>query len=220
MARLQRVVVVGASRGIGQALAEELARHGTVVIPTVRVRANGVWSIIVDMADPDAGSAIEAEVRRGELDAIVINAGIFGPEHQDVARIDRSEVADLFWTNAVAPVRLARRLLPLVRAGGVIALMSSRTASIGLNTDGDMEIYRASKAALNALSRSLAIKDALPSGVGVLLLHPGWVKTDMGGSNAPVEVADSVAGLRTVIEAGLDQPAHRFIDYQGNELTW
>jgi NAD(P)-dependent dehydrogenase (short-subunit alcohol dehydrogenase family) len=101
-----------------------------------------------------------------------------------------------------------------------VAFLSSRTGSISLNDTGDMELYRASKAALNSLSRSFAVKDALPVGVGVLLLHPGWVQTDMGGDDAPVTLAESVEGLRRVLLASLDDPAHRFLDYKGATIDW
>ena len=225
MTGLRRAVVVGASRGIGKALVEELDRRGTAVTGTVRdPHGSGPTgdgrSVVLDLSDPDAGRALEAVLRPGELDALIVNAGIFGPAHQDVAQVECEETAELFWTNAIAPVRLARRLLPLVRRGGVIAFMSSRTASIALNAEGDMELYRASKAALNALSRSFAVKDALPADIAVLLLHPGWVQTEMGGSNAPVTIRQSVAGLSAVIERALDHPTFRFTDYQGDELAW
>jgi NAD(P)-dependent dehydrogenase (short-subunit alcohol dehydrogenase family) len=218
---LRHVAVIGASRGIGKALAEKFTEQGATVTATVRtMRGGGDRSPLLDLSDPDAGRTLEAVVERGTLDALVVNAGIFGPDHQDVLQAQRDEVADLFRTNAVAPVRLARRVMPLVRKGGVIAFMSSRTASISLNADGDMELYRASKAALNSLGRSLAIKDALPAGIGVLMLHPGWVQTEMGGSEAPVTVADSVGGLIGVIREAMDRPDCRFVDYEGHELGW
>lgn len=225
---MSEFIIIGASRGLGKALAEELASHGARVTATVRKERDlatfdgnvAIETVLLDLRDENAGAPLAHRFQAGAIDAIIVNAGSFGPDHQDVTQVSADEAASLFWTNAIAPVSLARRLLPLVRPGGVIGFLSSRTASISLNDEGDMELYRASKAALNSLSRSFAVAHALPANVGVLLLHPGWVQTDMGGSSAPVAVADSVRGLRSVIAESLDRPAHRYVDYQGDAIPW
>lgn len=229
MKTLNRVLVVGASRGIGRALAEQLAsQDGAQVTATVRqlplqgaqALQAGIDHVILDLNDPDAGLDLLQNLKPGDFDAIFVNAGVQGPAHQDAAQARRDEIAELFWVNALAPVRLARRLLPLVRRGGVCAFMSSRMGSIACNDDGALELYRASKTALNGLARSFAVKDALHKGIGVLLLHPGWVQTDMGGADAPVTIDESVRGLRAVLAAALDDPRHAFLDYQGQPIDW
>jgi NAD(P)-dependent dehydrogenase (short-subunit alcohol dehydrogenase family) len=224
---LKQALIIGASRGLGHAMAEALAKGGTSVTATVRdvsrspfAEAPGIVTVALDVNDPQGGERLVSAHNQSRFDLVLVNAGIKGPDHQDVSKANAAEITDLFFTNAISPVRLARGLLPLVRSGGVLAFMSSRMGSVALNETGSSELYRASKAALNSLARSFAVRDALPAGVGVLMLHPGWVQTDMGGASAPVTIADSIGGLTQVIETALDHPAHRFIDYQGEELAW
>ena len=92
--------------------------------------------------------------------------------------------------------------------------------SVTLNKDGSMELYRASKAALNSITRGFAHNEAIPAQIGVLNLHPGWVQTEMGGSNAPVTVKESTTGIVRVIEGFLGKTEQQFIDFQGNEMAW
>ena len=107
-----------------------------------------------------------------------------------------------------------------MKANSLIAFMSSRMGSVALNDDGSMELYRASKAALNSISRGFAQNEAIPLNIGVLNLHPGWVQTEMGGSQAPVTVKESTAGLVKVIQASIGSNQHKFIDFQGHEMAW
>ncbi|ELY6346883.1 SDR family oxidoreductase [Cronobacter muytjensii] len=221
----KNIIIIGASRGIGRGLAEAFASEGAQVIATVR-REQGheethpqITTQRVDMTDAASCARLQQALSALTVDALVVNAGVFGPDHQSVSEATEEEIASLFMTNAVAPVRLAQALLPQVREGGVIAFMSSATASFTRNDTGDMALYRASKSALNSLARSFAVTKALPGKRGVLLLHPGWVQTDMGGERAPVTVAESAAGLQKVINAALDNPQCQFIDYLGKAIA-
>ncbi|ELZ8935139.1 SDR family NAD(P)-dependent oxidoreductase [Cronobacter dublinensis] len=222
---VQHIVIIGASRGIGRGLAEAFASAGANVIATVRREMGNedehprISTQVVDMTVLVSCARLQEALSTVTIDALVVNAGVFGPDHQSVSQVTEEEIASLFMTNAVAPVRLAQALLPQVREGGVIAFMSSATASFTHNETGDMALYRASKSALNSLARSFAVTKALPAKRGVLLLHPGWVQTDMGGQRAPVTVAESAAGLQNVINAALDNPQCRFIDYQRQEIA-
>lgn len=103
---------------------------------------------------------------------------------------------------------------------GVIGFLSSRMGSVSLNDTGDRELYRASKAALNSLSRGFAINEAIPAGVGVINLHPGWVQTDISGSEAPVTIDQSTSGMVDVLEAALGRAEHRFLDFESHDLSW
>ncbi|ELY4600236.1 SDR family oxidoreductase [Cronobacter malonaticus] len=221
---VQHILIIGASRGIGRGLADTFARDGADVIATVREKKSEethprITTQIVDMTDPASCARLHEQLSAVTFDALIVNAGIFGPDHQSVSQATEQEIASLFLTNAIAPVRLAEMMLSQVREGGVIAFMSSSTASYTNNDTGDMALYRASKSALNSLARSFAVTTALPGKRSVLLLHPGWVQTDMGGERAPLTVEESAAGLKDVINAALDKPQCRFIDYRGREIA-
>jgi NAD(P)-dependent dehydrogenase (short-subunit alcohol dehydrogenase family) len=150
----------------------------------------------------------------------VINAGVTGGRADTASTVSRDAMAQLFWTNAIAPIRAGRVLLPLVREGGSIGFMTSILGSVGGRTHGYAELYSASKAALNSLSRGFAVQDVGSRAVAVLNLHPGWVKTEMGGAAATLTVQDSVAQMRRTLSR-LDA-SHRgaFINQEGQTLPW
>ncbi|GHC15651.1 short-chain dehydrogenase [Kushneria pakistanensis] len=228
----RRALVVGASRGIGLGLVQVLLARGWQVTATVRDSArtpqalsdlreqhdNALEIMELDLAQSPAGLAASLGPRA--LNLLVISAGIMGPDHQRAEQASRDEVGELFDLNAMAPLRLARALLPAMAPESVIGFLSSRMGSVSLNDSGDRELYRASKAALNSLTRGFAVNEAIPAGVGVLNLHPGWVQTDMGGDDAPVTVEQSVTGLVSVLEGALGRVEQRFVDFEGQTLTW
>ncbi len=219
-------LVIGASRGLGLGLVRELAGRGWSVAGTVRsaadspaVQAAGGTALIADITDPASIAALPATA----LDLLFVNAGVHGPAHDDAAQATADEAGALFLTNALAPVAAARALLDRIEPGGVLAFMTSRMGSVAGNDRGDMELYRASKAALNSLTRSMVAKldPARPGGpLTVLSLHPGWVRTDMGGGGADLDVETSVRGLVDVILARRGTPGSAFLDYSGAELPW
>jgi NAD(P)-dependent dehydrogenase (short-subunit alcohol dehydrogenase family) len=124
-------------------------------------------------------------------------------------------------TNTMSPFRVTAAFLPhlLNSEKKIVATISSRLGSMSENQEGRRYIYRSSKAALNAVMKGLAI-DLADDGIRVVLLHPGWVSTDLGGPNAPVKAGESVTGMRRVIGGLKDGETGIFIDYNGNELTW
>jgi NAD(P)-dependent dehydrogenase (short-subunit alcohol dehydrogenase family) len=225
-------VIVGASRGLGLGLAAELAGRGWNVVATARqpARAQKLQALAaahsgrleIEALDVDRDADIEAfaqRVARRRLHLVFLNAGISGPQGRTAAQATREEVAEILWTNALAPIRIAERLLPQLVEGRTVAFMSSVLGSVAQNTSGGYDLYRISKASLNMLSRSFAAAHAQRSGITVLSLHPGWVRTDMGGPDAPVGIEESVRGLATVLESrhGRD---HLYLDYQGQKLPW
>ncbi|MCP1315740.1 SDR family NAD(P)-dependent oxidoreductase, partial [Halomonas sp. 707D7] len=162
MPNAQRAVVIGASRGIGLGLVAEWLARGFEVIASVREGASRealkaleqrhpgrLEIVVVDLAAPDELGRLLA---CAHIDVLMVVAGIMGPDHQRAECASREELGELFWTNATAPVVLARTLLPAVRRGGTIGFVSSRMGSVALNEEGDRELYRASKAALNSLT--------------------------------------------------------------------
>jgi NAD(P)-dependent dehydrogenase (short-subunit alcohol dehydrogenase family) len=155
-----------------------------------------------------------------KLDALLVNAGIAGPDHMSASQATEAEIGSLMYTNAVAPIRIARALIGSLREKtGVLAFTSSAMGSVGLGSDGYHELYRASKAALNSLSRGLWA-EVKGRGITLLTLHPGWVRTDMGGPSAPVSVAESARGLVDVIERERGKHHHAFLDFTGKAVAW
>lgn len=223
-------IIIGASRGIGLALVGEFAGRGWQVTATARGDAPDLAALAaasggritlatVDIDDEASISALDAALADKAFDLIFVNAGVYGPAHQSVDKVTTAEIGALMMTNAIAPVRLARRLLPRARPGGTIALMTSILGSVALNEGGTADLYRASKAGLNTIARGFYTNDVAKLGLTLLNLHPGWVKTAMGGPQAPIEIADSVRGVADVIEANT-AGGHHYLDFEGNRLPW
>lgn len=223
----RRALIIGASRGIGLGLAEELAARGWHVFASQRrpseplaraAETAPIETVTADVTDPASLEALAARIEPGSLDVVLVNAGIMGSENQSVASATAEEVSEIVMTNAVGPARAARLMLPLLRDGGTLAFTTSRLGSIA-ESSGGYDLYRMSKAAQNMLARGIFAQEATPRGIAVLSLHPGWVQTDMGGPAAPLTVEQSVRGLADVLET--EQPAeHRFLAYDGSEVPW
>jgi NAD(P)-dependent dehydrogenase (short-subunit alcohol dehydrogenase family) len=225
-------LVVGATRGIGLGVTKEFLRHGWDVIATARNPAKaaalheleaahpGRVSIAqLDMNDPASLDGLAGKIGGRTLDAVLVNAGVSGPDHRSANEATAEEIGALMFTNAIAPIRLARSTMTKIRPGsGVLAFTSSVMGSVAQNPGGH-ELYRASKAALNSLTAGLW-GELRGRKLTMLSLHPGWVRTDMGGSSAAVSVEDSAAGIVKVIEQQAGAHKHRFVDYTGRELPW
>ncbi len=220
-------IVTGANRGIGLELARRLAARGNPVIGTARepgradeLRALDVRVEQLDVADPDSIAAFGARIGDDAVDVLINNAGI-GGHGESLAALDFDAAERMFRVNALGPLRVTRALLGPLRRGGsrLVAHVTSRMGSIADNTSGGAYGYRASKAALNMLNRSLA-HELGPEGFRCVVLHPGWVRTDMGGSQAPLAVGESAGGLLAVLD-GLPAGANgEFLDHRGEPVPW
>lgn len=220
-------LIVGASRGLGLGLVRELLGRGWDVTATVRDAANAgelsalpvrIESLVLD--DVHSQDRLAEALAGSRFDLVYINAGIYGPPHQSAIDASLADVGQLFMVNAVAPLRLAERLLPRLNGdSGVLAFMTSELGSVAGNASGGMALYRASKAALNSMTRSL-VAELGETGLTVLNLHPGWVRTDMGGEAAPLEVDASVKGLVDQIEGHAGRGGQYYLDYQGTTIDW
>ncbi len=232
MAETSVALIVGANRGIGLGVAGEFLARGWSVIATARQpdQASALHALAerhpgrvrierLDMNDPDGIDAFGSSMRDQTLDIVLVNAGVAGPDHRSATAATEDEIGRLMFTNAIAPIRLSRRLMDRIRRdSGVLAFTSSVMGSVALNPGGH-ELYRASKAALNSLSRGLHAEMA-GRRVTVLTLHPGWVRTDMGGPIAAVGVEDSARGMVEVMLSQQGGHRHRFLDYLGKEIAW
>jgi NAD(P)-dependent dehydrogenase (short-subunit alcohol dehydrogenase family) len=223
----RRALIIGASRGIGLGLAEELAERGWHVYASQRSSSEHlarvaedaeIEVVTADVTDPATLEALARDIEPGSLDVVLVNAGIIGGDRQSVEQASADDVTHVMMTNAVGPARAAQQLLPLLRDGGTLAFTTSRMGSIA-ESSGGYDLYRMSKAAQNILARGVFEQGAKRRGIAVLSLHPGWVQTDMGGPAATLTVDESVTGLADVLEAK-HAPAHRFLAYDGSEIPW
>ncbi|MDR3538723.1 MAG: SDR family oxidoreductase [Acetobacteraceae bacterium] len=231
MANHPIALIVGANRGIGLGVVTEFLARGWDIVATARrpAEAHALASLaqthpgrvevkLLDMNEPAQVDGFAGGLGPRLLDVALVNAGVAGPEHRSASQATAQEIGALMVTNAIAPIRLARHLVARIRPGtGVLAFTSSVMGSVALNAGGH-ELYRASKAALNSLSRGLY--GELGGQLTLLTLHPGWVRTDMGGSGAAVSVADSARGMVDVILREQGRHHHVFLDYTGKEIAW
>jgi NAD(P)-dependent dehydrogenase (short-subunit alcohol dehydrogenase family) len=225
------VLLLGASRGIGLGLVDEYLSRGWRVIATSRslsmapalaervAKADGALTVLsADINRPDDLATLSYQLRTVTLDLLFVVAGVSDDASQTIGQISTEEFNHLMVTNALSPMRALEQLAQHVRPDGSLAVMSSALGSISGNISGAYETYRASKAALNMLLRSYAARSGGER--SILALMPGWVKTDMGGPDAPVEIKDSTAGLADTIARHAGQPGLAFVDYQDETIAW
>nr|MBA2817396.1 C-factor [Candidatus Pantoea persica] len=203
-------------------MVKALAAQGWQVTATYRSSAPEVaaqWHAL-DMTHQDEVWQLATALQGDSFDAILINAGIAGPSQQNLLQSSDAELAQLCLTNAISPVRCAETLLPLLaKQNGVIDFTTLILGSLNENDAATMPIYSASKSALNMLSRALLPQVEAHNGT-LLSLHPGWVKTDMGGESAPVTVEQSGEGLVQRLVAYRKRGGHHYVDYAGQLLQW
>ena len=221
----KRVLLVGASRGLGLGLARVFSAEGWEVTATARGRSaelsaiDGVRVETVDIVDPEQVGALHGRLAGERFDLIFIVAGVADGAQEPAHSVSPDTAARVFLTNAHAPLAFAERFHDLLARGGTMAFMTSTLGSVGGNTSGGWEVYRASKAALNTLARCYALRHA-GDGTTVLLMHPGWVRTDMGGPNATLDVETSTTGMVRVIMQRLGGGGCTFVDYKGDLVPW
>jgi NAD(P)-dependent dehydrogenase (short-subunit alcohol dehydrogenase family) len=221
------VLVTGANRGIGLEYARQFHAKGYRVIGTARDPAEAADLAKVsdrvealDVTDAASVAALAQRLKGVPIDILVNNAGMFDRRDTAVEKVDFEIMEQTFAVNTLGPLRMVQALLPNLRAGQrkVIVNMSSQLGSIG-NSTGEWYAYRASKAALNQINRSLSLELG-KEGFRSVVLHPGWVRTDMGGEQATYTPEESVSGLVAVIEGLGPDDNGRFLDFRGQPIPW
>ena len=225
-------VIVGASRGLGLAIVEELAARGWRVIGTVRdpdattplheAAARSGGRITVEQLDITVAEQLPPlhdRLAGTELGILFVNAGTTNNQETPIGLVPTADFVDVMVTNALSPMRVIEALQDLVAPSGLIGAMTSGQGSITNNTTGSREVYRGSKAALNQFMRSFAVRQA-DTERALLLMAPGWIKTDLGGDDAPFTIADNVPKIVDVMLAKRSVPGLEYLDFRGSTVPW
>jgi len=227
----KKLLLVGASRGLGFALAEEYLKRGWDVVATERgaspsklhqlaEASNGRLEIeTVDIVHPDQVTALRARLASRKFDMLFVNAGVKNDDCETIADVSTDEFVRVMVTNALSPMRVIEVLQDAVLPGGTIGIMSSGQGSVANNENGHYEVYRGSKAALNTFMRSFAARHADDSRT-LLLMAPGWVRTDMGGPEARLSIEESIPNLANTIDAQAGKAGLQYLDYLGRRVPW
>ena len=225
----ESVLLIGASRGLGYAIAEEYLERGTRVVATVRGRTRTALHDLqvsvggqleiehVDINAPEEVQSLRQRLGSRTFDLLFVNAGVGVAE--TVGQVSTDEFTRVMVTNALSPMRVIETLGDVVPPDGTIAIMSSGQGSIANNHNGGFEVYRASKSALNQLMRSYAARHHDDART-LLLLAPGWVRTDLGGPNARLSIDESIPNLVRTVDAQRGRPGLQYLDYQGDTVAW
>lgn len=228
------VLITGTNRGIGLELARQYAKAGWRVYACCRdlTRAERLDLVAttypnltrhaLDVTDAAQRAALARALAGAPIDVLINNAGVYGSDAANrFGSTDEAEWLEVFRVNTIAPLKLVEQLLPNLMAGQrrVIANMSSKMGSIDDNTSGGSYAYRASKAALNIVTKSLAL-DLSNTGIIAVVLNPGWVRTDMGGPQGELSTEESAAGLRAVIDDLKPSQSGGFFDVDGSPIPW
>jgi NAD(P)-dependent dehydrogenase (short-subunit alcohol dehydrogenase family) len=227
-------LITGANRGIGLELVRQCARAGWRVLACCRNPQNaaelkalakdadgdiGVHRL--DVTDPDQRAALVGALAGMPIDMLINNAGVYGQQSATFGNTDEQRWLETFAINTIAPMKLSEALVENVAKSDrkIIAGISSMMGSIADNGSGGHYVYRSSKAALNAVMKSMAI-DLKARGIKTVILHPGWVKTDMGGPNAQITVEQSVRGMLGILERATPNDSGKFFDVKGGTIPW
>lgn len=230
----ETILITGANRGIGLALSRTFARDGWQVLACCRnpdkamalaeLRDSSEGRVTIhqlDVTDDSQVDALRRQLKGHAIDILCNNAGIFGPEEQQLGFLDEAGWLETFRVNTIAPYKTVRALLDNVLLGRrrVIVSISSEMGSIGNNDSGGYYVYRTAKAGVCMVMKSLSA-DLQGKGVTAVALHPGWVRTDMGGKQAPLSPDKSAEGLLKTMLSLSAANNGQFLDYRGELLPW
>ena len=225
---MKNILITGANRGIGLKFAEILSANNNIYATARDItkaddleKLDNTELLELDLLNKDSIKSFCSELKDIPLDMIINNAGIFQDEQMEETILDPELWLDEIMINAIGPVVLSQKLKENIMSGNdkKIIFISSQMGSIDDNYSGGYYFYRTSKSALNSAAKSLSI-DWKADGISVLMLHPGWVRTDMGGSNAKLDIDTSVSKMLDVINSLDMGKTGTFLNYEGKKLEW
>ena len=227
----KRLLLIGASRGLGFALAGEYLKRGWHVVATERNRTTSKLHDLlgstedrleietVDINYPDQVTALRARLAARKFDMLFVNAGVTNNGGKTIPEVSTDEFVRVMITNALSPTRVIEALQDLVLPSGTIGIMSSGRGSVANNDNGQEEVYRSSKAALNMFMRSFAARHADDPRT-LLLMAPGWVRTDLGGPQARLSIEESIPNLANTMDAQAGKAGLQYLNYLGQTVPW
>ncbi|HCI88862.1 MAG TPA: short-chain dehydrogenase [Gammaproteobacteria bacterium] len=227
------VLITGTNRGLGLEFVKHFLGRSDTVIATCRdsssatelqaLAANNENLSLknLDVSDEQSMAAFATELKDTPIDMFINNAGVYGPRDANFGNVGSSEWEQVIRVNAIAPMLLTQLIIGSLRQGTEkkLVYVTSKMGSIEDNKGGGSYIYRSSKTALNSVVKSLSV-DLACEGFSVAVVHPGWVRTDMGGPNGLIDVQTSVSGMLAVIDGLSPDNAGDFFNYDGNLIPW
>ena len=228
------VLVTGANRGLGLEFVRQYADDGWRVFAASRApkaarelkelesrHAGRIAVLALDVTDGESVKAAAGQLRGEPIDLLLNNAGVGGPPGQKVGSLDYAAWARVLDANVLGPARVIEAFVENVAKGRDkrIVTVTSRMGSIEDNSSGGSYAYRSSKAGVNAAMKSFSI-DLAPRGITCVVVHPGWVRTDMGGAGGKLTPAESVKSLRSLIESLRKKDSGKFFNYDAQPLPW
>ena len=227
------VLITGTNRGLGLEFVKHFLGRSDTVIATCRdsssatelqaLAANNENLSLknLDVSDEQSMAAFATELKDTPIDVFINNAGVYGPRDANFGNVGSSEWEQVIRVNAIAPMLLTQLIIGSLRQGTdkKLVYVTSKMGSIDDNKGGGSYIYRSSKTALNSVVKSLSV-DLACEGFSVAVVHPGWVRTDMGGPNGLIDVQTSVSGMLAVIDGLSPDNAGDFFNYDGSLIPW
>ncbi len=230
MSKNKTALIIGASRGLGLGLAQEFLKRGWNVIGTIRggkktklhdlaIQSKGMLEIeSVDITEVSQIASLKARLTGKTFDLLFVNAGVASGRYETIGEVSTEEFVRVLVTNSLSTMRIVEQFAENVVDGGTIGVMSSGQGSVADNKKGEFEVYRASKAALNTLMRSFSARRGKDR--TLLLIAPGWVRTDMGGSEAKYSIEEVIPRIVDTITAQEGKKGLQYLDQFGKTVRW